>query len=54
MDTSRRCDRCGVQAYWSTWFDASELTWCTHHFREYETKLRATAVAIIDYTWEME
>ena len=55
VDTSRRCDgpRCGAQAYWSTWVDMTELTWCNHHFREYEVKLRATAMAVIDHTWEM-
>lgn len=54
VDTSRRCDGCGAQAYWSTWIEISELTWCNHHFRKWETKLRESAVAVIDHTWEME
>ena len=54
VDTSRRCDRCGVQAYWSTWVDMTELCWCTHHFREAEEKLRAVALSVIDHTWEMD
>jgi hypothetical protein len=54
VDTSRRCDRCNVQAYWSTWIDMTEMTWCTHHFRESEDKLRDIALAVIDHTWEMD
>lgn len=54
VDTSRRCDRCGVQAFWSTWIELTELSWCSHHFREYEVKLRETADAVVDFTWEME
>jgi hypothetical protein len=53
-DTSRRCDHCGAQAYWSTWIGATELTWCNHFFQRCQEKLRATAVAVIDHTWEME
>ena len=53
MDTSRRCDQCGVQAFWSVWIDMTELTYCSHHFHAGETKLRALALAVIDHTWEM-
>lgn len=54
VDTSRRCDRCGTQAYWSTYIDLTELTWCNHHFREFEERLRAQALSVIDHTWEMD
>jgi hypothetical protein len=40
---------CNAQAWWSTWFDFSELTWCHHHFREYEVKLRSTAMTVMDH-----
>lgn len=53
-DTSRRCDRCGAQGYWSTWIDLTEMHWCNHHFRRYEAGLREAAVAVIDHTWELE
>ena len=53
-DTSRRCDQCGVQAYWSAWIDMTELTFCGHHFRKGEAKLRDIAMTIIDHTWEMD
>jgi hypothetical protein len=32
----------------------TEMTWCTHHFRESEDKLRDIALAVIDHTWEMD
>lgn len=54
VDTSRRCDQCGVQAYWSAWIDMTELTYCNHHWRDHEVKLRAIAMAVIDHTWELE
>lgn len=53
MDTSRRCDACGVQAYWTTWIDLTELCWCSHHFRAYEVKLREKASLVVDHTWEL-
>ena len=52
-DTSRRCDQCGVQAYWSAWVDMTELTYCSHHWRVHEVKLREIALSVIDHTWEM-
>jgi len=54
VDTSRRCDHCGAQAYWTTWIDLTELHWC-NHFYEYEAgeKLRAEADIIIDHTDEL-
>lgn len=53
-DTSRRCDQCGVQAYWSVWIDMTEMAFCGHHFRAGETKLRSLAMAVIDHSWELD
>lgn len=53
VDTSRRCDHCGCQAYWSVWVDMIELTYCNHFFRKHEQRLRETAMTVIDHTWEM-
>jgi hypothetical protein len=53
-DTSRRCDQCGVQAYWSAWVDMTELTYCNSHFRSHETKLRAIAMAVISHMHELD
>jgi hypothetical protein len=54
VDASRRCDHCGVQAYWSCWIDMIELAYCNHFFRKHETALREQSMTVIDHTWEME
>jgi len=48
------CDACGAHRYWITWICLTELRWCNHHFRKYESELRKLADAVIDRTWEME
>ena len=47
-----RCDTCGSQALWSAWLGGTELLYCNHHFRKYETNLRAKADAIVDHTYQ--
>lgn len=39
---------------WSTWIELTELTWCNHHFREYEDKLRASASTVVDHRWQFD
>lgn len=53
-DTSRRCDHCGAQAYWTTWIELTELQWCNHFFRKSEGVLRAKSDAVVDHTWELD
>ena len=50
MDASERCQakECGAQAWWITYVNGTDLTWCNSHFRLYETKLRAVAEWVID------
>jgi len=51
-----RCQakQCNSQAMWSTWIELTELTWCNHHFREYEDKLRASASTVVDHRWQFD
>jgi hypothetical protein len=42
LTAADRCDRCGAQAYIrATLASGSELLFCAHHAREYETGLKA-------------
>jgi hypothetical protein len=44
-----RCDRCGAQAYVRVMLESGgELTFCAHHAREYEPRLKAIAAQIED------
>lgn len=52
-DTSRRCDHCGCQAYWSTWIDLTELHWCNHFYRRCQVKIELASTLTIDHTWEL-
>jgi len=45
-----RCDSCGAQAYISAEVNGSELLFCAHHGRKYETKLREVATSWHDET----
>jgi hypothetical protein len=40
-----RCDACGAQAYVAATVAGTELLYCAHHARKYETKLRASATS---------
>lgn len=40
-----RCDSCGAQAYVGAKVNGTELLFCAHHGRKYETKLRAVATS---------
>jgi hypothetical protein len=47
LTATDRCDRCGAQAYIrATLASGSELLFCAHHAREYETGLRAIEAEI--------
>jgi hypothetical protein len=49
LTATDRCDRCGAQAYIrATLTSGSELMFCAHHAREYETGLRAIEAEIHD------
>jgi hypothetical protein len=49
LTATDRCDRCGAQAYVRvTMGSGSELFFCAHHAREYDTKLRELAASIQD------
>jgi hypothetical protein len=42
LTAADRCDRCGAQAYIrATLASGSDLLFCAHHAREYETGLKA-------------
>lgn len=44
-----RCDRCGAQAYVRVTLDSgSDLLFCAHHARAYESKLREVAADFHD------
>lgn len=46
-----RCDRCGAQAYVRVMLESGgELTFCAHHAREYEPRLKAMSAQIEDQT----
>ena len=45
-----RCDRCGAQARVRVVLTAGDLTFCAHHAKAYEDKLRDSAVAWVDNT----
>ena len=45
-----RCDRCGAQARVRVVLTKGDLTFCAHHAKAYETKLRDTAVQWVDET----
>lgn len=49
-----RCDRCGAQAYVrAVLASGSDLQFCSHHWHENETRLRAIAVDIHDQTAQL-
>jgi hypothetical protein len=45
LSTQHRCDACGAQAYIAATVSGTELLFCAHHGRKYETKLRAAATS---------
>jgi hypothetical protein len=50
-----RCDRCGAQAYVrATLPSGSELLFCAHHAREFDSKLRDMDATIYDETTKLE
>ena len=52
LTAADRCDRCGAQALVrATMVSGTELLFCAHHGREYETGLRAVDA---DLYWESE
>jgi len=40
VDHTVRCDACRALAYFTTYLDGTDLSWCRHHWREFEGKLR--------------
>lgn len=50
LTAADRCDSCGAQAYIAAEVNGSELLFCAHHGRKYETKLRAIATNWHDET----
>jgi hypothetical protein len=51
LTATDRCDRCGAQAYVRTVLGSgSELLFCSHHWRDNESRLREIAVNIQDET----
>lgn len=56
VDHTVRCDACGALAYFSTYVHMTELSWCAHHWREFEPKLRAdaTLTLIVERTEESD
>lgn len=56
VDHTIRCDACGALAYFSTYVHMTELSWCRHHFNEFEPKLRgeSSLTLIIERTEESD
>ena len=50
MTAADRCDRCGAQARVRVVLTSGDLLFCAHHAKEFEEKLRPTAVDWIDET----
>jgi hypothetical protein len=50
LTNADRCDRCGAQARVRVVLSKGDLTFCAHHAKAYETKLRDTAVQWVDET----
>ena len=48
LNASDRCDRCGAQARVRVVLASGELLFCRHHAKEFEDKLRPTALEWID------
>jgi len=50
-----RCDRCGAQAYVRAVLGSgSELLFCSHHWRDNESRLREISVSIQDQTARLD
>ena len=54
LTTADRCDRCGAQARVRVVLTKGDLTFCGHHAKAYETKLRDTAVQWVDESSELQ
>jgi hypothetical protein len=51
LPATKRCDRCGGQAYVEVEItkERDDLLFCAHHFAQHEQALRTQAVRIFDY-----
>lgn len=49
-----RCDRCGSRAYVGAEINGTDLLFCAHHFRRFETSIRAVATEILDERWALD
>lgn len=51
-----RCDRCGARAYVAARIGDHEtpLMFCAHHFRRWESRIRAAASEVLDQRWRLE
>jgi hypothetical protein len=48
LTAADRCDRCGARATTRVRFDSgSELLFCGHHARKYDTAVRAVATDVV-------
>ena len=55
LTAMERCDRCGAQAYVRVTLESGgELTFCAHHAREYEPRLKALAASLDDQSERLE
>lgn len=50
LTAADRCDSCHAQAYIAATVNGSELVFCAHHGRKYESKLKAVATSWHDET----
>jgi len=50
LTAADRCDRCGAQARVRVVLATGDLLFCAHHAKQFEDKLRPTAVDWVDET----
>ena len=50
MTAADRCDRCGAQARVRVVLTSGDLLFCAHHAKQFEEKLRPTAMDWVDET----
>ena len=53
MSTADRCDRCNAQAFVRVVLANGELTFCGHHAKALEPRLREQALEWIDETSQL-
>lgn len=48
LNASHVCDLCGARAYVQASFESGELLFCGHHASKFDTKIRESAIVVVD------